>query len=263
MLVVRHRSVASLGLVSLLGLGFAIAALFAAAPTRASGEDEITQALKDPLRPERARELDLSRKPKDVIAFAGLKRGDKVADLMPGAGYYTILFSDIVGPNGKVFAVVPAEILKLGPRATDGVTALQPTHKNVALLTPSLNAFATPDKLDMVWTSWNYHDFHDPFMGPTDVTVANRAVFAALKPGGTYLVLDHQAAPGSGLRDTNTLHRIDVETVTREVEAAGFQLEATSRLLANPADPHTANVFDGSVRGHTDTFILKFRKPIG
>ena len=247
---------------SIFGLGFAIIAFLAVSPALATGDADIAQALKDPLRPERARELDAARKPLDVLTFAGVKPGDKVAELMPGAGYYTILFSDIVGPRGKVYAVAPAEILKLGPRATDGITALQPTHKNIVLQTPSLNAFDPPEKLDLVWTSWNYHDFHDPFMAPTDANLTNRAVYAALKPGGIYMVVDHQAAAGSGLRDTNTLHRIDVEAVKREVEAAGFQLDATSTLLANPNDPHTANVFDGSVRGHTDTFVLKFRKPV-
>jgi predicted methyltransferase len=221
----------------------------------------ISRAVSDPIRPDPAKALDASRKPGEVLSFVGVKPGFKIADLMPGAGYYTLLFSDIVGPKGKVYAVAPAEILKLGPRATDGILALQPGHKNIALLSPALNDFAAPEKLDLVWTSWNYHDFHDPFMAPTDVATVNRKVFETLKPGGLYVIIDHRAETGSGLRDTNSLHRIDVETVKAEVEAAGFVLESASNLLANPADPHTANVFDGSVRGHTDTFILKFRKP--
>lgn len=221
----------------------------------------IARAVADATRPDKARELDATRKPAETLTFAEIKPGDRVADLMPGAGYYTILFSDIVGPKGRVYAVAPAEILKFGPRATDGIIALQAIHKNVSLLTPPINDFATPEKLDLVWTSWNYHDLHDPFMGPADIARTNKAIFNALKPGGVYMVLDHRAATGSGLRDTNTLHRIDVESVKAEVEAAGFVLEDASNLLANPADPHTANVFDGSIRGHTDTFVLKFRKP--
>lgn len=221
----------------------------------------ISKAVADQTRPIKARDLDVTRKPVETLTFAGVKPGDKVADLMPGAGYYTILFSDIVGPKGKVYAVVPQEILKFGPRATDGIVALQADHKNVALVTPPINAVATPEKLDMVWTSWNYHDLHDPFMGPADIAKSNKAIFDALKPGGVYMVLDHRAETGSGIRDTNTLHRIDVETVKAEVIAAGFVLEAAANDLANPADPHTANVFDASIRGHTDTFVLKFRKP--
>jgi len=221
----------------------------------------ISKAVADQTRPIKARDLDVTRKPVETLTFAGVKPGDKVADLMPGAGYYTILFSDIVGPKGKVYAVVPQEILKFGPRATDGIVALQADHKNVALVTPPINAVAAPEKLDMVWTSWNYHDLHDPFMGPADIAKSNKAIFDALKPGGVYMVLDHRAETGSGIRDTNTLHRIDVETVKAEVIAAGFVLEAAANDLANPADPHTANVFDASIRGHTDTFVLKFRKP--
>jgi predicted methyltransferase len=221
----------------------------------------ITAALADKTRPQKALDLDATRKPAEVLSFAGVRPGDKVADLMPGAGYYTLLFSDIVGPKGHVYAVVPTEILKFGPRATEGITALQADHRNVSLVSPAINSFAVAEKLDMVWTSWNYHDFHDPFMGPADLGKVNKAIFDALKPGGVYLILDHAAQAGSGMRDTNTLHRIDMETVKAEVTAAGFVLDGISAALSNPEDAHSLNVFDGKIRGHTDTFVLKFRKP--
>jgi predicted methyltransferase len=221
----------------------------------------VEKALTDATRPAKAKELDASRRPVETLTFAGVAPGDKVADLMPGAGYYTLLFADIVGPKGKVYAVVPKEILKFGPRATDGITALQADHKNIALVSPGINEIEVPEKLDLVWTSWNYHDLHDPFMGPADVAKTNAAIFNALKPGGAYIIVDHRGAPGSGLRDTNTLHRIDIESVKAEVQAAGFVLESASNALANPSDPLTANVFDGSIRGKTDSFVLKFRKP--
>jgi predicted methyltransferase len=115
------------------------------------------------------------------------------------------------------------------------------------------------NSFDLVWTSQNYHDFHN--VEGFDVAALNRAIFAALKPGGIYLVLDHAAESGSGLRDTNTLHRIDEDTVKQEVKAAGFVLVGESRILRNKDDPHTEKVFDGSIQGHTDQFILKFRKP--
>ena len=241
--------------------GLAAALTFGLATASFAGPADIAKALADKVRPAKALELDQSRKTAEVLGFADVKPGQKVADLMPGAGYYTILFSDLVGPTGKVFAVVPSEFLKFGPRATDGVAALQPDHHNVVVLTPSANAFATPDALDLVWTSWNYHDLHDSFMGPADVAKVNGAIFKALKPGGAYIIIDHRAAVGSGLRDTESLHRIDIESVKTEVEAAGFVLESASQALANPKDDHTLNVFKGEVRGHTDTFILKFRKP--
>jgi len=113
--------------------------------------------------------------------------------------------------------------------------------------------------VDLVWTSQNYHDFHN--IPDIEVATINHAVFAALKPGGTYFVLDHAADAGSGARDTNTLHRIDEETVKQEVTSVGFKLAAESDILRNKSDAHTAKVFDAEIRGHTDQFLLKFRKP--
>ena len=240
-----------------LALGLLLSGVAAAEPAF------ITAALADKSRPQKAMDLDATRHPGEVLAFAGIRPGDKVADLMPGAGYYTVLFSDIVGAKGHVYAVVPTEILKFGPRATEGVTALMADHRNISLASPPINGFATAEKLDMVWTSWNYHDFHDTFMGPADLPKVNKAIFDALKPGGVYVILDHAAQAGSTVRDTTTLHRIDIETVKAEVTAAGFVLDGTSAALANPDDAHSLNVFDGKIRGHTDTFILKFRKPKG
>jgi predicted methyltransferase len=113
--------------------------------------------------------------------------------------------------------------------------------------------------VDVVWTSQNYHDFHN--IPNVDVATINRAMFQALKPGGVYLVLDHSAAAGSGTSDTNTLHRIDQDTVKQEVESVGFKFVGESDVLRNKADPRTAKVFDPSIQGHTDQFILKFTKP--
>jgi predicted methyltransferase len=93
------------------------------------------------------------------------------------------------------------------------------------------------------------------------MAAVNKAIYDALKPGGLYIVLDHIAEAGSGLRDTNTLHRIDPETVKKEVTAAGFEFAGEDSGLRNPSDPHTKNVFDPSIRGKTDQFVFKFRKP--
>ena len=125
----------------------------------------------------------------------------------------------------------------------------------------AMAALKFPERLDLFWISQNYHDLHDRFMGPVDVKAFNRAVYEALKPGGCYVVLDHSAAAGAPSDVTETLHRIDQSTVRSEIEAAGFKFDGHSALLANPADPRTASVFDASVRGHTDQFILRFRKP--
>jgi predicted methyltransferase len=134
-------------------------------------------------------------------------------------------------------------------------------YPNVTLIHASLAKMDIPQKADVIWTSQNYHDFHDSFFGPADLVGVNKAIYDALKPGGVYVVLDHVAQAGSGLRDTETLHRIDPATVKKEVLAAGFIFEGEDNSLRNPADPHTKNVFDPSIRGKTDQFIYKFRKP--
>jgi predicted methyltransferase len=137
--------------------------------------------------------------------------------------------------------------------------AEDPHYSNVVVMVAHISDLDLPKNVDLVWTSQNYHDFHNiPNLNVVDF---DKAVFAALKPGGIYLVLDHSAEQGSGFRDTNTLHRIDEEAVKKEVMQAGFELVGESAVLRNPNDPRTAKVFDPAIRGKTDQFILKFRKP--
>ena len=206
---------------------------------------------------------DATRKGPDLVAFAEVKPGQKVYDLIPGAGYFTRLFSLSVGPTGKVYAVWPDEYDKVSKPDSDVMRkmAAAAPFTNVVVLTQPARAFSAPEPLDLVFTSQNYHDYPDPFMGKVDPAVLNAAVFKALKPGGLFVIIDHAGRPGTGMKETDTLHRIDVETVKQQVTAAGFELEGESKLLANPADPKTADVFDKSVRGKTDQFVLKFRKP--
>lgn len=195
-----------------------------------------------------------------MIAFAGIKPGDKVGDLIPGGGYFTRVFSSAVGPRGTVFALVPAAQAKSNPKALTGVQtiAADPGYGNVkAVAWDPATPLAEP--LDVVWTAQNYHDLHNAPAGA--VEGLNRAVFAALKPGGVYVVLDHAAAAGSGVSATKTLHRIDPSVVKSEVTAAGFTYEGESAALRSTADPHTAGVFDPTIRGRTDQFVYKFRKP--
>jgi predicted methyltransferase len=224
----------------------------------------ITSAIEDGTRPATDTARDANRKPAETLAFAGIKSGDKVADYAAGAGYFTRLFAGVVGPSGHVYASVPAPLFKY-PNIVKGIADLETyavAHPNVSVgFGAPLDAAKYPEKLDAFWISQNYHDLHDPFMGPVDMTAFNRAVYEALKPGGLYIVLDHVAAAGSPADVTDTLHRIEPGTVRREVEAAGFKFEGESSALANPADPHTAGVFDPSVQGKTDQFILKFRRP--
>jgi predicted methyltransferase len=222
----------------------------------------VAQALADPGRPKADRDRDAARKPGELVAWAGIKPGMRVADLIPGGGYFTRIFARIVGPKGHVYAYVPDELTKLAnrPPAVKAI-ADDPRYKNVSLILRLLSQFGAPEKLDVVWTSQNYHDMHDSFMGPADLSVVNRAIYASLKPGGVYIVIDHAAQAGSGLRDTETLHRIDPNTVKKEVLAAGFIFDGETKILRNPKDDKSLKVFDPKVRGETDQFAYKFRKP--
>jgi predicted methyltransferase len=244
--------------------GFILAATLAATlvggPTFAQITPATKAAVADPGRPEADRARDAARKPLDVVGFAGVKPGDKVADLFPGGGYFTRILSKTVGPRGKVYAVVP-DMPAPSPEQLASFAALTKAYPNVVLVRGSLAAFNPPEKLDVVWTSENYHDFRNPMFGGVDMAAFNKAVFNALKPGGVYYIEDHVAAPGAGATVTATLHRIEPVTVRREVEAAGFRLESLSDLLLNAADPKTAIIFDPAIRGKTDKFVMRFRKP--
>jgi len=243
----------------------ALAAAFLVAPAIAAQDRipaNIAAAVADPARPQADRARDPDRKPVQCLAFAGVKPGDRIADLIPGAGYFTRVFAKAVGPKGYVYAYMPSDIDDIYKKHNIPIPPpADPNYPNVSYIHAPVAKFVAPEKLDIVWTSQNYHDLHDKFFGPADISAVNKAVYDSLKPGGIFIVLDHAAEPGSGLRDTDTLHRIDEAAVKSEVEAAGFKLVAESSILRNPADPHTAKVFDPSIRGHTDQFILKFRKP--
>jgi predicted methyltransferase len=221
-------------------------------------------AVADPNRPADQRALDTERKPIEVLNFTGITRGWKVVDLMPGAGYYTRLFSKVVGVKGAVYAIQPVEMDKAAPKNLPKLRSFAgtPIYPNVTVMVQPIAQLDIPKGVDMVWTSQNYHDLHDPFMGTPDMARLNKAIYDALKPGGIYIVLDHAAAAGTGTSKTNDLHRIDPAVVKAEVTAAGFEFVGESDAMRNPADDHTLPIFDKSIKGKTDRFIYKFRKPL-
>ena len=224
----------------------------------------ITAAVADAGRPAEDKERDANRKPAETVLFAGVKPGSTVVELVPGKGYFTRIFSKVVGPKGKVYAVSPGRRANAAPDSPDPSAATKaiasdPGYSNVVVRTakwPSLNVSIPAD---VVFTAQNYHDVHN--VPDIDMAAFNKTVFDALKPGGVFIVLDHAAAAGSGGRDTSTMHRIDPATVKSEVTAAGFEFAGESKVLANAQDDHTAKVFDPAIRGKTDQFIYKFRKP--
>jgi predicted methyltransferase len=236
----------------------AVALSASAQAQRASGPSRaILAAVADPARPAEDVARDAGRRPAQIVAFAGVRPGARIVELVPGGGYYTRILARSVGPQGHVFAVVTPGFSQR-PGAMDGLRASLAAYPNVEIVVSDLRALTMTQPVDLVWTSENYHDLHN---GPTaDIAAVNRAVFGVLRPGGIYYVEDH-SAPGTGVTATSTLHRIDPQAVRDEVRAAGFRLEAESPLLANPADPHSARSNDPSIRGNTDRFSMRFRKP--
>jgi predicted methyltransferase len=224
----------------------------------------IAAAVADPARPQADRDRDADRKPAECIAFAGLKPGQRIADLLPGGGYFTRIFSVVVGPKGEVLAVATpkrpdAPPDRPEPSAAVRAIAADPHYKNVNVSVEKVAELKLPEKLDMVWTSQNYHDVHN--VKDIDVGAFNKAVFDSLKPGGIYIVIDHAAEKGAGFTVTSTLHRSDPDAVKTEVMAAGFEFAGSSDVIANSADDHKTAVFEQGLHDKTDRYLLKFRKP--
>jgi predicted methyltransferase len=225
----------------------------------------IAAAVADSSRPAADTDRDAARKPAEMLAFAGVKPGEQIVELLAGGGYFTRVLSLTVGPKGHVYALNPPprpNPTGSAPAASPLETLAQdPHYGNISLLPLSAVTADPPTapKVDLVWTSDNYHDLHN--LPNADLATFNKHVFDTLKSGGVYIVIDHAAAAGHGASDTGTLHRIDVETVKSEVQSVGFKLAGSSDAAHNPDDPHTAGVRDPSIRFHTDEFALKFVKP--
>ena len=221
--------------------------------------DFIAEAVADSSRPAEDSARDAQRKPADMLVFAQVQPGQRVLDLIPGTGYFTRLLAKAVGADGHVYAAAPAPGPdSKGPSPIDAITA-NPSYANVSnvLLAGPLSA---PEPVDLIWTAQNYHDLHLAQL-KLDVPAMNKSFFDALKPGGLLVIVDHSAIAGTGLDVPDKLHRIDEEIVKREVTAAGFVLESSSDVLRSAADARTLMVFDPAIKGNTDQFVLRFRKP--
>jgi predicted methyltransferase len=194
------------------------------------------------------------------VAFSGVKPSDKVLEILPGGGYFTRILSKAVGPTGHVWAAVPDRKSPFAEPAADKIAA-DPAYANVTVIPIGPTGMGALPPLDLIWTSDNYHDLHLSQVH-LDVPALDRVWFAALKSGGVLLIIDHVALPGSPPTETaDKLHRIDPAVIRQEVESAGFKFDGESDVLRNPADPHTALIFDPSIRGHTDQIVYRFHKP--
>ncbi len=214
----------------------------------------IAAAVADSRRPAADSARDGERHPEQIVAFAGVHPGMTVAEIAPGGGYYTRLLAASVGPEGKVYALVPAFFANR-PGGLDAINALAAEYGNVeVVVVQGYDALSLPTPVDLVWTTENYHD-----LANGNIAAVNAAAFGVLRPGGIYFVEDH-SAPGTGTSATSTLHRIDPMAVIAQVTSAGFVLEAMSDAVANPADPHTANPRE--VEPTSDKFALRFRRPV-
>jgi predicted methyltransferase len=217
----------------------------------------VTKAVADPTRPKADAARDALRLPAETIAFAGVKPGMKVAEFFPGGGYFTRPLSDVVGPRGHIYGIENAK----WDDGSDAKVAAAVKDHNVSMQMDKFGEFSLPEKVDLAWITQNYHDLHIAKYGPVDMAAFNKHVYDSLKPGGIYFILDHQANPGTSEAQIAKLHRINEAQVIREVEAAGFKLAAEGNALHRTTDDHTKSVFDKSVQGHTDQFMLKFVKP--
>jgi predicted methyltransferase len=231
-------------------------ATIAAAPTIPA---YVARAVADSARPADAKAADVIRKPAETIAFAGVKPGMIVGEFYPGGGYFTRMLSDVVGPKGHVYAI-ENQIWKDAVAANNALLA-EGRWKNVSIDTQPFGTVNFPKPLDLAWVTQNYHDLKIAKYGKVDTLEFDRAVFKALKPGGIYFILDHQAAGALSDDQIEKLHRIDKSVVIKEVTAAGFRLVSQGDFLHRTSDDHTKSIFDKSVQGHTDQYALKFVKP--
>lgn len=235
----------------------------APAPAEVAAQSpHIVAALADTRRPQEDRDRDVARHAAETLAFAQIEPGDKVADIFPGGGYWTRLFAVAVGEGGRVYPTIRPD--PAAGQYETPVLAVAAQYPNAAMARTPYDALAFPEPLDVVFTAQNYHDMAITEYNLGDRAQTNATAFAALKPGGIYVVIDHSAVDGSPVQTTGgdaILHRIDQATVRREVEAAGFVFDGESDVLRNPADNRTTNVFDPAIRGRTDQFMMRFRKP--
>jgi predicted methyltransferase len=242
----------------------AVAAMLSVSAAALAAPSVIAAAVADSARPATDTSRDANRHPAELLAFAGVKPGMTVVDLLPGGGYFTRIFAKTVGPKGFVYAYysngADERLKKAGKDPENQGADLKAAYPNVGVVHGPLASFVTPEKVDLVWTSDNLHDMHNPPATPEALASALKGIHDSLKPGGIFIVIDHRAAKGAGPGVTSALHRMDEDIAKQEIEAAGFKLVGESKILTNASDDNTKKVFEAGEHDHTDQFVLKFRK---
>ncbi len=243
----------------LLQVALAVAVAPLATVLAQSHTSVIAAAVAGPSRPATDTSTDIIRKPAETLEFAGVKPGMAVGEFFPGGGYFTRMLSAVVGPTGHIYAIENAGWKAAVKADQTMLTDVSLANVSVDVLPFGTVSFSKP--LDLVWVTQNYHDLKIADYGQVDTAAFNRAVFAALKPGGVFFVLDHEAPAGTELAAIAKLHRIEKAQVIREVTAAGFKLAAEGMFLRQPGDDHRLSIFDKAIQGHTDQYALRFVKP--
>ncbi|MFY0638859.1 class I SAM-dependent methyltransferase [Maricaulis maris] len=241
----------------------AVAAL-AAAPVLAQDDPmpaSIESAVADETRPEADRQLDANRHPAEVLLFAGLEPGWRVVDLAAGAGYYSRVLSTAVGSDGHVYTMNPSWVAERFAETDAGLAAFAGARPNMTHFSSTIETFGTNVGDASLDAAFMVLFYHDTGWDGTDRAAMNTEIFDSLRPGGVFVVIDHHAVAGAGLDVVESLHRIDEASVIEEVTAAGFELDASSEMLANAEDSREISPFDPSIRRQTDRFVLRFRKP--
>jgi predicted methyltransferase len=231
----------------------------AVSPSPATAQTDLGSIIASAARPQADRDQDAGRHPAEVLQFFGIERGDRVADLLTGGGYWTRILVPLVGADGRVYAGNNPFFAQFFGEAFDALLAT-PAFANVVRIDGPVDQLALPTdgSLDAVLLVMAYHDI---YLTNEDRGVLNRKVFSALKPGGVYGIIDHEAGPGAGATQVEALHRIEKQVVIDEIEAAGFRLAGEADFLRNAADDHSMAIFAPAVAGKTDRFVLRLEKP--
>ena len=252
-----RRPVVIAGMLALLAACVVLDVAAEAPPATAKLTPErIREIVASPDRSDADRTNDVRRKPAEMLAFIGIVPGMVAVDLSTGGGYTTELIARAVGPTGRVYgqSANPAAQARLAARSNNSAAG-----NMIAVVQKFEDPFppaANKDAVDLVTLMFNYHDLGH--MG-VDRAQMNKAIYAALKPGGMYVIADHSGRPGTGISESGTLHRIEEAFVRKEVEAAGFRFVAEGGFLRNPADPRDKETPDPPMP--KDEFVLKFVKP--